>query len=107
MDEQIKGWKFPVSFNIYSKSVEIVDSDETSIKESLMVLLSTTVGERNMVANYGCNVMDMAFQKIDTNMMTFMTNNIRMAIEKREYALVNKKYSLLSSLYAMSTNHSQ
>lgn len=88
MGDQIKGWKFPVSFNVYSKSVETVNSDETSIRESLIVLLSTTIGERNMVDNYGCNVMDMAFQKIDTNMITFMTNNIRMAIDKWEKRII-------------------
>ena len=41
------GWSFPPSFNKNLLSVEMV-SDETDIKQSLKIYLSTKVGERIM-----------------------------------------------------------
>ena len=51
------GWKFPPEFNNQTGTVEMV-SDYTDIKESLDILLSTSLGERVMQPDYGCNLND-------------------------------------------------
>ena len=79
----VKGWKFPPAFNVYSKTVDTVDGDQ-SIKESLQVLLTTIPGERLMELDYGCDLSVLAFRTLDTNLVTFMTNNIKQAIERWE-----------------------
>ena len=79
----VKGWKFPPAFNVYSKTVDTVNGDQ-SIKESLQVLLTTIPGERLMELDYGCDLSVLAFKTLDTNLVTFMTNNIRQAIERWE-----------------------
>ena len=70
------GWKFPVVFNKYSRSVDVVDSLDDSIKESLYVLLTTTPGERLMELEYGCNIKSIAFKPLDLNLKTYISNNI-------------------------------
>ena len=79
----VKGWKFPPAFNVYSKTVDTVNGDQ-SIKESLQVLLTTIPGERLMELDYGCDLSVLAFKTLDTHLVTFMTNNIRQAIERWE-----------------------
>lgn len=83
MDFGNLGWKFPPTFNKYSKSVETV-SDKDSIRESLYVLLTTTRGERLMVLDYGCDINTLAFKNLDLNLTTFIQNNIKTSIIKWE-----------------------
>ena len=83
MDFKSLGWKFPPTFNKYSKTVETV-SDKDSIRESLYVLLTTTRGERLMVLDYGCDINTLAFKRLDLNLTTFIQNNIKTAIIKWE-----------------------
>lgn len=78
------GWKFPVVFNKYSRSVDVVDSLDDSIKESLYVLLTTTPGERLMELEYGCNIKSIAFKPLDLNLKTYISNNIKNTITKWE-----------------------
>jgi len=81
------GWKFPITFNKYSRSVETV-ADARSIKESIYILLMTTREERLMELDYGCDLNTMTFKNLNLNMITFMCNNIRNVIEKWEKRIV-------------------
>ena len=76
-------WKFPPSFNKFSKSVDVVDN-ENSIKESLYILLTTIPGERLMELDYGCDIQSTLFKPLDLNVKTFLSNNIKYAITKWE-----------------------
>lgn len=73
------GWGFPPAFDYQSGSVEVVRGSQ-DVKESLMILLRTRVGERVMEQDYGCDLMPLAFQQLDLNLETFMVNNIEQAI---------------------------
>jgi len=73
------GWAFPPSFDHYSKSVALVGNQQ-DIQESLQILLTTTPGERIMELDYGCDLSPLAFRRLDLNLTTFMTNNIKKAI---------------------------
>ena len=83
MSKDYLGWKFPPSFNKFSKSVDVVDN-ENSIKESLYILLSTIPGERLMELDYGCDIQSILFKPLDLNVKTFLSNNIKSAILRWE-----------------------
>jgi len=73
------GWSFPPTFDQASKKVEMISALE-DINSSLEILLSTKLGERIMVPNYGCNLDDLVFDAMDTTTETFVTELIRTAI---------------------------
>ncbi|QZE14371.1 GPW/gp25 family protein [Halosquirtibacter laminarini] len=73
------GWKFPISFDRSTHQVKTVTAEE-DIKESLMVLLSTSPGERVMHPEYGCRIKKMAFETMDGNVLSEMEDMIRSAI---------------------------
>jgi uncharacterized protein len=73
------GWKFPPTFDKKMNSVQMV-SDEADIKESLYVLLSTRIGERVMLPDFGCDLRILAFENIDTNTLSEARSMIEMAI---------------------------
>lgn len=77
------GWKFPPSFNYHSNTVEMV-SGLHDIRESLIILMRTRVGERIIEQQYGCDLMPLAFQQLDLNLETFMVNNIKQTIIEHE-----------------------
>ena len=83
MSKDYLGWKFPPSFNKFSKSVDVV-YNENSIKESLYILLTTIPGERLMELDYGCDIHSTLFKPLDLNMKTFLSNNIKSAILRWE-----------------------
>lgn len=73
------GWGFPPEFSKPAKSV-LMSSDEKDIRESLIILLSTRLGERIMVPDYGCNLEELLFQPIDLTLKTYITGLIKDAI---------------------------
>ena len=77
------GWKFPPTFDKENGNVEMV-SDEQDIKESLHLLLSTRIGERVMLPEYGCNMNFLAFNTLDLTTVNFVRKLIKEAITKFE-----------------------
>lgn len=74
-----KGWAFPPEFNRKTKSVQMIQ-DEDDIKSSLEILLSTRLGERVMVPNYGCNLDELLFKPLNITLKTFVVDLISTAI---------------------------
>lgn len=74
-----RGWSFPPSFNPESASVNMVSSQE-DIDQSLGILLSTSLGERIMQPEYGCDLRDNVFDAIDSSFKTFILELARTAI---------------------------
>src|SRR5579871_5081417 len=73
------GWSFPPTFSRATYSVDMV-SDNVDIKESLWILLSTSLGERIMVPQYGTQLWQMVFQNITTSLTTQLEDIVRTAI---------------------------
>ena len=69
------GWTFPPTFNPQTATV-IMSSDVANIRESLWILFSTNLGERIMLATYGCNLWRMVFDSLTTT----VSNEIRSLI---------------------------
>lgn len=73
------GWAFPPLFDRESGSVALV-SDEEDIKQSLNILLSTSLGERVMQPRYGCNLSDYMFEPLSSSMIGFIKDRVENAI---------------------------
>lgn len=72
------GWSFPPSFTRSTQTVKMV-SDEEDIQNSIETLLSTTVGERIMQPEYGCNLYRLLFEPMNQGTRTFIKNMIERA----------------------------
>lgn len=73
------GWSFPPTFDLQSKSVELV-SDMEDIKQSLNILLSTSLGERIMQPDYGCNLNDYMFEAMNSSLIGIIKHHVENAI---------------------------
>lgn len=74
-----RGWSFPPNFIGGEGIVEMTEA-ELNIKDSLYILLATTVGERIMRPEFGSTVSKLQFEPIDTTFATYITEQIRNAI---------------------------
>jgi len=73
------GWDFPPEFRIDQKDTKMI-SDEEDIESSLNILLSTRLGERVMVPEYGCNLDELLFEGLTRTLITYVVELIKTAI---------------------------
>jgi len=73
------GWNFPPEFSRDQKATKMI-SDEEDIKSSLHILLTTRLGERVMLPNYGCNLEELLFEGLNRTLITYITDLIKTAI---------------------------
>jgi hypothetical protein len=74
-----KGWAFPPTFDLATGAVEMV-SDEEDIRQSLHILLSTTLGERVMQPGYGCNLNDYVFEGLSSTTIGYIKERVANSI---------------------------
>ncbi|KZS38152.1 hypothetical protein AWE51_19095 [Aquimarina aggregata] len=73
------GWSFPPNFDKESETITMVSAEE-DINQSLEILLSTSLGERVMQADYGCNLKDYQFESMDNSLIGFLKDLVERAI---------------------------
>ncbi len=73
------GWSFPPNFDKDSNTITMV-SAEKDIAQSLEILLSTSLGERVMQPDYGCNLKDYQFESMDNSLIGFLKDLVERAI---------------------------
>jgi phage baseplate assembly protein W len=73
------GWSFPPSFDNVSGNTAM-SSGVQDILESLEILLSTTLGERIMRPEYGCNLKEYLFDPMNTSMDAYIRKLVQDAI---------------------------
>jgi phage baseplate assembly protein W len=73
-----RGWSFPPTFN-KGDGVQMLQGED-DIQSSLQILLSTSIGERVMQPEFGCNTNAMLFESITTGFQTYMKNLVKNAI---------------------------
>ena len=73
------GWGFPPEFRINQQDIHMI-SDEEDIESSLHILLSTRLGERVMLPDYGCNLDELLFEGLNRTLITYVTELIETAI---------------------------
>ena len=74
-----RGWNFPPEFNSETKTVKMLEY-EADIQSSLEILLSTRLGERVMVPDYGCNLDELLFKPLNLTLKTYVIDLIKTAI---------------------------
>jgi len=74
-----RGWSFPPTFIKGGNAVDMLEA-ELDIKSSLIIILSTTVGERVMHPDFGCNLDKLIFESLDATFETYITEQIKIAI---------------------------
>jgi len=74
-----RGWGFPPEFDRGTKSVKMLE-EEADIMSSLEILLSTRLGERIMVPDYGCNLDELLFKPLNLTLKTYVIDLIKRAI---------------------------
>lgn len=72
------GWSFPPEFSRRGK-VSMVSAEE-DIKQSLLILLSTSPGERVMQPTFGCGLKHHVYENIDESTVTILKDLITRAI---------------------------
>lgn len=80
------GWSFPVSFD--KKEGVSMSYGDGDIRESLEVLLSTIPGERIFRPEYGCNIRQWTFSRMNLSEKTRIANTIEMAILEGEPRII-------------------
>ena len=73
------GWAFPPEFDKDAGTVEMV-SDYKDIEQSLNILLSTSLGERVMQPDYGCNLNDYMFESLSSTLIGIIKHHVENAI---------------------------
>jgi len=85
-----QGWSFPPSFSKEAGSIEMV-SNEHDIDQSLEILLSTSLGERVMQPDYGCNLKDYQFETLNNGMVGYLQDLVKTAILLYEPRIILEK----------------
>lgn len=78
-----QGWSFPPTFVRGSNTLELVKAEE-DIKQSLHILLSTTLGERVMRSDFGANLHQQVFEPMDAAFQAYVQSIISDAITNYE-----------------------
>ena len=90
------GWSFPPAFDNESGSVEMV-SDYKDIEQSLHILLSTSLGERVMQPDYGCNLTDYMFESLSSTLIGIIKQKVENAILYYEPRIVAEKVEVTTA----------
>ena len=90
-----KGWSFPPTFDKDSRSV-VMTSGKEDIDRSLEILLSTRLGERVMLPEYGCDLSVLLFQSVDSVLIAFVKDLVETAILLYEPRIDAKRVDILT-----------
>lgn len=82
-----KGWSFPPTFEKNSATrIEMVQ-DEVDIEQSLQILMTTSLGERVMLPEFGCDLFSYLFAPISNTRIFFIKELITAAITNYEHRI--------------------
>ncbi|NHN24073.1 GPW/gp25 family protein [Flavobacterium jejuense] len=73
------GWAFPPVFASGGTTVEMVSGEE-DIKQSLQILLSTSLKERVMHSGFGCDLNRFLFEEVDQRFVNDISNMVSRSI---------------------------
>jgi uncharacterized protein len=90
------GWSFPPTFDHESGQVRMV-SDLVDIEQSLDILLSTSLGERVMVPDYGCNLDDYMFESLNNSLIGLIKHHVENSILFYEPRIIAEKVDVTTA----------
>lgn len=77
------GWSFPPTFYESGAGVQLI-SGEDDIKQSLQIILSTSLNERVMRSDFGCELSRFVFEEIDSGLIHQMKQVVSDALLNHE-----------------------
>jgi uncharacterized protein len=89
-----QGWAFPPDFDATTGTVLMVKHEE-DIWQSLQILFSTSLRERVMVPDYGCNLEDYIFTTLNVSRLTYLEELIRKNIALYEPRIKLEQLSIV------------
>jgi uncharacterized protein len=95
-----KGWAFPPEFikgKGFSNGEVVMATGKEDIDQSLGILLRTSLGERVMLPDYGCNMADFQFDPMNSAMLGFLKDMVSNAILFHEPRIRVQKLELDTS----------
>ncbi|MCI4668283.1 MAG: GPW/gp25 family protein [Bacteroidia bacterium] len=78
-----KGWSFPIKFNSDNGNVSMASGKE-DIEESLAIIMSTAIGERLMMPDFGTDIHQLMFENLTTTLKTHTANRLRITLSQYE-----------------------
>lgn len=78
------GWAFPPQFVKGGLCAPLMVSDEEDIWQSLQILFSTSLGERRILPEYGCNLEDFVFAPINVSLLSYLEALIWESVQLHE-----------------------
>jgi phage baseplate assembly protein W len=75
------GWKFPVAV---ANGNIVASGGEEKIRESILIILGTSKGERVMRPEFGCGINDLVFEVNSTATTTLVAFHVKEALQKWE-----------------------
>jgi len=92
-----RGWSFPPTFDPFHRTVVMVAGD-VDIRESLNILLSTSLGERVMLATYGVDLISKVFTTLTTTTANEIATMVTRAIIEWEPRVSVEKVDVSESI---------
>lgn len=74
------GWSFPPTFVREHQNSVVMAQGNTDIRQSLWLVLSTRLGERIILPQFGSQIWEMVFQGVDRTLITRVQEMVRDAI---------------------------
>ena len=78
-----RGWAMPVDLDPRTGLVRSVAYEE-DIRQSILIILETSPGERVMRPNFGCGIHDMVFEAIDSTAIQRIRSMVTEALRRCE-----------------------
>ncbi|SDF81166.1 GPW/gp25 family protein [Chitinophaga filiformis] len=94
------GWSFPPTFrkdNDDKDCYALMAVGREDIEQSLHILLSTSLGERVMLPQFGCNLADYQFESMSNTLIGFITDLVTNAILYYEARIKTDKITVSQS----------
>ncbi|TAD91100.1 MAG: hypothetical protein EAY75_03940 [Bacteroidetes bacterium] len=92
-----RGWAFPPTFDLGLKQANLVE-DAEDIRQSLYVLLSTSIGERFLQPQFGCNLEHYVFEPVNATTETNIKLTVTHALRRFEPRIKLESVKLDTSL---------
>jgi phage baseplate assembly protein W len=92
-----RGWSFPPTFDPIHNTV-VMASGDVDIRESLHILLSTSLGERVMLATYGVDLISKVFTALTTTSANEIATMVTRAIIEWEPRVTVEKVDVSDAI---------
>ena len=78
-----RGWAYPVRIDPAAGGIAAAEY-ETDIRQSIIIILGTSRGERVMRPDFGCGIHDLVFEVVDVATLTRIQSAVRESLVKYE-----------------------